>query len=53
MLQRKSWTPEVRATVELRATEDSFIVTARLTAHEGEEEIIARTWKERIPRDLM
>lgn len=53
MLRRKSWAPQVRATVELRATPDSFIVTARLTATEGEEEVVARTWEERIPRDLM
>ena len=53
MLRRKSWTPEVRATVALRATADSFIVTARLTATDGKEETIARTWEERIPRDLL
>jgi putative CocE/NonD family hydrolase len=53
MLQRKSWMPEVHAAVELRATKDTFIVTARLTAHEGEREIIARSWEERIPRDLI
>ena len=53
MLRRKSWTAEVRAAVELRATKDSFIVTARLTANDGKEEIISRTWKEKIPRDLM
>jgi len=53
LLQRKSWTPAVRAAVELRATKDDFIVTAHLTAREGKMEIIARTWEEKIPRDLM
>jgi hypothetical protein len=53
MLQRESWTSEVRAAVKLRATRDSFIVTARLTAHHGEGEIVARIWEEKIPRDLM
>src|SRR5262249_13872620 len=52
-LRRKRWAPEVHATVELHATADSFIVTARLTANEGDEEIMARIWDEKIPRDLM
>jgi len=53
MLQRKSWTAAVRAAVELQATKDSFIVTAHLTANEGNAEIIARTWEEKIARDLL
>jgi uncharacterized protein len=53
LLRRKSWTPAVRAAVELRATKNDFIVTAHLTAREGKMEIIARTWEEKIPRDLM
>ena len=53
MLRRKNWTAAVRAAVELRATKDSFIVTARLTANEGSAEIIARTWEEKIGRDLL
>src|SRR5205085_1654650 len=53
MLRRKSWTAEVRAAVELRATKDSFIVTAHLTANEGNVEIIARSWEEKISRDLV
>jgi uncharacterized protein len=53
MLQRKSWTAAVRAAVELRATKDSFIVTAHLTANEGNAEIIARSWEEKIARDLL
>jgi len=53
MLRRKSWTAEVHAAVELRATKDSFIVTAHLTANEGNAEIIARSWEEKIRRDLV
>ena len=53
MLRRKSWTAEVHAAVELRATKDSFIVTAHLTANEGNVEIIARSWEEKISRDLV
>ncbi len=53
MLQRKSWTAAVRAAVELRAMKDSFIVTAHLTANEGNAEVIARSWEEKIARDLV
>jgi predicted acyl esterase len=52
-LRRKRWTPELRSVVELRATKEDFIVTARLTASEGEREIFTRTWDDTIPRDLL
>ena len=52
-LRRKGWTPELRSLVELRATKKDFIVTARLTASEGDGEIFTRTWEETIPRDLL
>jgi uncharacterized protein len=52
-LRRKRWTPELRSLVELRATKEDFIVTARLTASEGDGEIFTRTWNETIPRDLL
>jgi uncharacterized protein len=53
VLRRGSWTPELRGRVELRATRDAFVVTARLTANEGDEEIFTRAWEETIPRDLV
>ena len=52
-LRRKRWTPELRSVVELRATKAAFIVTARLTASEGDREIFTRAWDETIPRDLI
>ena len=53
MLQRKSWTAAVHAAVELRATKDSFIVKAHLTANEGNAQFIVRSWEEKIARDLV
>jgi hypothetical protein len=53
MLRRKSWMAEVHAAVELRSAKDSFTVTAQLTASENNEEIISRTWAEKISRDLL
>ena len=52
-LRRANWTPGVRGAVALRATKDAFIITARLTANEGEKEIFSRAWEETIPRDLV
>jgi putative CocE/NonD family hydrolase len=52
-LRRKRWTPELRSVVELRVTKEDFIVTARLTASEGDGDIFTRTWDETIPRDLL
>jgi putative CocE/NonD family hydrolase len=52
-LRRGRWTPELHAAVALRGTKDAFIVTARLSACEGESEMFARTWEETIPRDLV
>ncbi len=53
LLRRGSWAPELRGTVELRATRDAFIVTARLAASESGAEVFTRAWKETIPRDLV
>jgi uncharacterized protein len=52
-LRRKRWAPEMRSSVELRATKENFIVTARLIASEGECEVFTRIWDETIPRDLL
>jgi len=53
LLRRGSWAPELRGRIELRATKNDFIVTAKITAHEGSSEVFAREWTETIPRDLV
>jgi len=53
LLRRGSWTPELRGSVELRATKDAFLITARLTANESGKEVFTRAWEETIPRDLV
>jgi uncharacterized protein len=53
LLRRAGWTPELRGSVELRATREAFIVTARLIASEGGREIFTRTWEETVRRDLV
>ena len=53
LLRRGNWTPELRGSVELRATKDAFLITARLTASESGKEVFTRAWEETIPRDLV
>jgi putative CocE/NonD family hydrolase len=53
LLRRGSWRAELRGSVELRATKDAFLITAWLTASEGEKEVFTRAWEETIPRDLV
>jgi uncharacterized protein len=52
-LRREGWAPELRSRVELRASKADFILTARLTAGDGDAEIFTRTWNETIPRDML
>jgi putative CocE/NonD family hydrolase len=53
ILRRAQWRPELRGRVAMRADKDAFIVTARLLARDGDEELFSRDWEERIPRDLL
>ncbi|HUT50830.1 MAG TPA: CocE/NonD family hydrolase [Alphaproteobacteria bacterium] len=53
LLRRGAWAPELRGRIELRATKDAFIVTAKVSANEGLNEVFAREWRETIPRDLV
>ena len=50
--QRGDWTAEVTVAVEVSAQADAFEVTASLGARDGQAEVLTRSWKERIPRDL-
>ncbi|WP_299621250.1 CocE/NonD family hydrolase [Pelagibius sp.] len=50
--QRGDWTAEVTVAVEVSAQADAFEVTTSLGARDGQAEVLTRSWKERIPRDL-
>ncbi len=43
----------VEAHTRLRATKDSFVLTADLDVWEGDERILAKSWNCPIPRDLV
>ncbi len=50
-LRRGEWQVRIAVRTELSADAEAFTLRAELRAHEGETEIFARDWDERIPRD--
>jgi hypothetical protein len=52
-MRRDDWEIRIDASIRLAATRDDFLLGARLTAHEGGEEVFDREWDERIKRDLV
>ncbi len=52
-LRRTEWEVRVSARTELTASREHFRLRARLTAHEGGEEVFLREWDEHIDRDLI
>ena len=53
LLRRDAWAPELRGRIVLSATKDAFVVSAKVTAHEGLSVVFDREWTETIPRDLV
>ncbi|WAJ29194.1 CocE/NonD family hydrolase [Antarcticirhabdus aurantiaca] len=52
-LRRGDWAIRTVATARIAATATDWLISARVTASEGDEEIFARDWERTIPRDLM
>ena len=50
-LERGDFAVRIEARTRLRATRDSFLLTADLDVWEGEERILAKSWSCPIPRD--
>lgn len=50
---RGSWNVRTETRTALTATRDHFLLRATLDAFEGEARVFARSWDERIPRDLV
>jgi hypothetical protein len=50
-MKRGDFQVDVRATTRLRATKETFLLTADLDVYEGKERILARTWSVPIARD--
>ena len=53
LMRRGDWEIRVEARTRLSATREHFVLQAWLTAQEGEAEVFAREWEERIERDLV
>ena len=52
-LERDGWSVSTKTTTTMRCTNKDWIITASVTAFEGEQEIFAKSFEQRIPRDFM
>jgi len=50
---RGDWRTSARTRTEMTADADTFHITCRLEAHEGDDLAFERTWTYDIPRDLV
>ena len=50
---RGDWFAAVAVTLVMTATREAFRIEATLAARDGETDLFARTWDERIPRELV
>ena len=51
--QRGEWSPRVVATSKITTTPSDFVLRGEMTAFNGEEQVFARTWERKIPRQLV
>lgn len=52
-IERDGWSVSTKTTTTMRCTEKDWIITASVTAFEGEREIFAKAFEKRIARDFM
>ncbi len=50
---RDGWRTRVETASSMRSDAEVFVLVNRVEAYEGVEEVFARTWTKRIPRDLV
>lgn len=52
-MERDGWSVSTKTTTTMRCTQKDWIISASVTAFEGEIEIFSRSFEKRIPRDFM
>jgi len=52
-MERDGWSVSTKTTTTMRCTQKDWIISASVTAFEGETEIFSRSFEKRIPRDFM
>lgn len=52
-LERDGWSVSTKTTTTMRCTNKDWIITASVTAFEGEQKIFTKAFEQRIPRDFM
>ncbi|MAU20110.1 MAG: peptidase [Martelella sp.] len=52
-IERDGWSVSTKTTTTMRCTEKDWIIAASVTAFEGDREIFAKAFEQRVPRDFM
>ena len=52
-IERDGWSVISKTTTTMRCTAQDWIITASVTGFEGDQEIFAKSFEKRIPRDFM
>ena len=52
-IERDGWSVSTKTTTTMRCTNKDWIIAASVTAFEGDREIFAKSFEQRIPRDFM
>jgi hypothetical protein len=53
LFHRGAWNVRVETRAKLSSTRDHFLLQAEVKAYEGEEQVFARNWDQRVKRDLV
>jgi uncharacterized protein len=51
--ERDNWRPRLLASSTFTTTKEEFVIVGELSAFDGEEKVLTRTWNQKIPRQLV
>jgi hypothetical protein len=51
--ERDDWRPRLLASSTFTTTKEDFVILGELSAFDGDEKVLTRTWDQKIPRQLV
>jgi hypothetical protein len=51
--ERDDWRPRLLASSTFTTTKEDFVIVGELSAFDGDEKVLTRTWDQKIPRQLV
>jgi putative CocE/NonD family hydrolase len=51
--ERDNWRPRLLASSRFTTTKEEFVIVGELSAFDGDEKVLTRTWNQKIPRQLV